>query len=179
MSMGNFQGGSNRGGGYRGGGGGNSNFQKKSWGDDRGGDRNTPLFKAVCNECGKSCEVPFRPSGEKPVYCSACFSVKRGEGVQRSPSGYGDRSPRREYGERSEARSEYRKEGDDEGTKKLLGDIGNKLDRILNAIERLTDIQREVLGAEGAPLVSPKVVAKKSSVKEVSEKVKTSKKKKL
>ena len=35
------------------------------------------LFSAVCSTCGKSCEVPFRPNGEKPVYCSACFGKNR------------------------------------------------------------------------------------------------------
>jgi len=31
------------------------------------------LFKAVCDECGESCEVPFRPTGDKLVYCRDCF----------------------------------------------------------------------------------------------------------
>ena len=35
------------------------------------------LFSAVCSTCGKSCEVPFKPNGEKPVYCSACFGKNR------------------------------------------------------------------------------------------------------
>jgi CxxC-x17-CxxC domain-containing protein len=35
------------------------------------------LFAAVCSDCGKGCEVPFRPSAEKPVYCSACFGKKK------------------------------------------------------------------------------------------------------
>lgn len=36
------------------------------------------MFKAVCSECGKDCQVPFMPSGEKPVFCSNCFAQKRG-----------------------------------------------------------------------------------------------------
>lgn len=32
------------------------------------------MHRATCAECGSSCEVPFKPTGEKPVYCSACFS---------------------------------------------------------------------------------------------------------
>ena len=32
------------------------------------------MHKAVCDSCGDSCEVPFRPSGDKPVYCNQCFS---------------------------------------------------------------------------------------------------------
>lgn len=42
-----------------------------------GGDRK--MHQAVCAECGNSCEVPFRPSGDKPVFCSNCFKGKKGE----------------------------------------------------------------------------------------------------
>lgn len=38
------------------------------------------MFKAVCNECGNSCEVPFQPRGDKPVYCGNCFGGKKGAG---------------------------------------------------------------------------------------------------
>ena len=31
------------------------------------------MHSAICAKCGKECEVPFRPSGSKPVYCSNCF----------------------------------------------------------------------------------------------------------
>ena len=33
---------------------------------------------AVCSKCGKDCQVPFRPTGSKPVYCSDCFSKNEG-----------------------------------------------------------------------------------------------------
>lgn len=32
------------------------------------------MHKAICDKCGKECEVPFRPTGDKPVYCSECFN---------------------------------------------------------------------------------------------------------
>jgi CxxC-x17-CxxC domain-containing protein len=32
------------------------------------------MHRATCAECGNSCEVPFKPTGEKPVYCSTCFA---------------------------------------------------------------------------------------------------------
>ena len=28
----------------------------------------------TCAECGTECEVPFKPNGEKPVYCNDCFA---------------------------------------------------------------------------------------------------------
>lgn len=44
------------------------------------------MFQAVCSECGKNCEVPFKPSGDKPVYCSVCFEQRGGASAQR-PAG--------------------------------------------------------------------------------------------
>ena len=48
-----------------------------------GGYGQREMHPAVCAECGKDTEVPFLPSGERPVYCSDCFN--------RQPSGGGDR----------------------------------------------------------------------------------------
>ncbi|MBN2884323.1 hypothetical protein JXE04_00105 [Patescibacteria group bacterium] len=31
------------------------------------------MFKAVCQECHQECEVPFRPTAGKPIFCSDCF----------------------------------------------------------------------------------------------------------
>lgn len=41
-------------------------FSRPSFGDKR-------LFKAVCADCGQSCEVPFQPTSGKPVFCNNCF----------------------------------------------------------------------------------------------------------
>lgn len=34
------------------------------------------MFDAVCDACGKDCKVPFKPSSDKPIYCSDCFEKK-------------------------------------------------------------------------------------------------------
>ena len=31
------------------------------------------MHKAICSECKKECEVPFKPTEGKPVYCRDCF----------------------------------------------------------------------------------------------------------
>jgi CxxC-x17-CxxC domain-containing protein len=31
------------------------------------------LHKAICAKCGKECEVPFKPTNNKPVFCRDCF----------------------------------------------------------------------------------------------------------
>jgi len=34
------------------------------------------MHKAVCAECGKECEVPFKPDGSRPVYCRECYAKR-------------------------------------------------------------------------------------------------------
>jgi CxxC-x17-CxxC domain-containing protein len=36
------------------------------------------MHKAVCAECKQECEVPFKPRGDRPVYCLDCFKKKKG-----------------------------------------------------------------------------------------------------
>jgi CxxC-x17-CxxC domain-containing protein len=36
------------------------------------------MFSAVCSNCGREAQVPFRPTSGKPVYCSDCFRSIRG-----------------------------------------------------------------------------------------------------
>jgi CxxC-x17-CxxC domain-containing protein len=31
------------------------------------------VHKAVCADCGKECEVPFKPTEGRPVYCRDCY----------------------------------------------------------------------------------------------------------
>src|SRR5436190_12196127 len=47
----------------------------RSSGSRSGGPRE--MFPAVCGACGKPTQVPFQPRGDRPVYCSDCFSNKR------------------------------------------------------------------------------------------------------
>ncbi len=35
------------------------------------------MFAATCSSCGRETQVPFRPSGARPVYCSDCFQSRR------------------------------------------------------------------------------------------------------
>ena len=35
------------------------------------------MFSATCSNCGRDAQVPFRPNGSKPVYCSDCFQSQR------------------------------------------------------------------------------------------------------
>jgi CxxC-x17-CxxC domain-containing protein len=51
-------------------------------GDRRGGDRGgrPEMHDVVCDKCGKECQVPFRPTSSKPVFCSECFEQNESRG---------------------------------------------------------------------------------------------------
>ncbi len=36
-----------------------------------------PLYDTVCSACGRETKVPFKPTGERPVYCRDCFEEHR------------------------------------------------------------------------------------------------------
>ena len=52
--------------------------EKEETEEERGFERK--MYKAVCADCGKECEVPFKPMEGRPVYCRDCY---RKHGPQR------------------------------------------------------------------------------------------------
>lgn len=117
-TMGNF----NRGGGRPGGGG--RNFGRRDFGDRGRGfgggfgrdSGRREMFNATCSNCGKECQVPFRPTNGKPVYCSECFEKMNGGGSDSRRFDNRDRSPQSQGGPN-------------------LSAIEAKLDKILSILE--------------------------------------------
>ena len=48
----------------------------RSFGGRDSGRRPPQMFDVICDKCGKECEVPFRPTEGKPVFCRECFDKK-------------------------------------------------------------------------------------------------------
>ncbi len=118
-----------------------------------GGDRT--MFKTVCSNCGKDCEVPFRPTTGKPVYCSDCFEKMGGR----------ESSPRPE-------RSEFRVPTPSfDNNKAQFEAINAKIDRILKLLE--TSVKEETVKEAIADAIAEEV--KTPKVKKVAKKA-TSKK---
>jgi len=71
----------------------NRSERSKDFSKRRGKDSGKPMMhQATCNNCGKDCEVPFKPTGGKPIYCSNCFEKNQDDG----PKKYGkERSGRK------------------------------------------------------------------------------------
>lgn len=158
--MGNF----NRGGGggprrdFGGRDSGRSGFGDRGGGFDRGGNRGggmREMFKAVCSNCGKDCQVPFRPTGSKPVYCSDCFE-KQGGGNRENT--FQDRAPRRDNFER-------RNESQPQNNAQIEA-ISRKLDKILDLLTK----------TQSTPENIKQVPEVKEEVRPVEEKVTTPKK---
>lgn len=42
--------------------------------------RERTLYKAICADCKNPCEVPFKPSQDRPVYCRDCFAKRKNAG---------------------------------------------------------------------------------------------------
>jgi len=125
-------------------GGGDRGGERSFGGGNRGGNRNfsgdrdrerPEMFSAICSDCGKKCEVPFRPSGDKPVLCSDCFRNKRSDSSRdfRDKGGrdFGDKN-RPRFGD---ARSFQKNVGGGGENYRAQFEILNaKLDKILKAI---------------------------------------------
>ena len=48
------------------------------------------MHEATCDKCGNKCEVPFKPTMGKPVYCSDCFRKNESESRDKSNPSSGE-----------------------------------------------------------------------------------------
>lgn len=125
----------NSGGGNRGGG------NRYGGRDDRGGSRfgggrdggSRPMHHATCANCGKDCEVPFRPTGDKPVYCSECFE-ERGGNENNRRSNDRDFAPRR-FDDRRGGNDSRPQRGPD--NQKQFDEINSKLEAIIDILSSM------------------------------------------
>ena len=105
--------------------------------DNRGGGRGfgrsndgpREMFKTVCSNCGKDCEVPFKPTNGKPVYCSECFEKMGGRNTDFVRPERGDRFNRPERPERN--RSDFGSQAPRIDNSKQFSDLNTKLDKII------------------------------------------------
>ena len=83
-SSGSYAGsGSSSGGGYAGGGYSSEGYGDRGYSGGGGGGYGRgerQMFTVTCASCGGEARVPFQPRGDKPVYCSDCFSKQKGSG---------------------------------------------------------------------------------------------------
>lgn len=132
---------------------------------NRGGGFNRPsMHKAICDSCHKDCEVPFKPTGNKPIFCSDCFN-KQGGGNERRGGGDRDRKPRFE----SSASSDNSKE-----ILKGIKTLNYKMDELIKALQNNTPSEEK---PEPASPKKEKTKKKTATKKKAASKKSTKKKK--
>ncbi len=131
-------------------------------------DRPQTMFKTICSDCGKECEVPFKPNGSKPVFCRECFQSKRTSEGSRSES-----FPRRPSFE--DRNNNFPPRGPlqpaPEPHKDQFDALDAKLDKILNLLIVKTEVK--AVASEPVAEAKAKVAAVKATVvkkKKVSKK---------
>lgn len=97
-------------------------FGRRSFGGGRDVDRQ--MFKTICSKCGKECEVPFKPTGSKPVYCRDCFRTMR-DSDSGSSYGRGSGKPSFDNSNRGSSYPQY---------KEQFEALNIKLDKILKLL---------------------------------------------
>lgn len=90
------------------------------------------MFSAICDQCGAECELPFRPTGDKPVYCSNCFEKNGGrDGSNRDFGGNNRRFESRDT-------KDYTKDN----TRAEIEAINQKLDKILAILNSSKEVKK-------------------------------------
>lgn len=148
----------NRGGGRGFGGGRGRDFS-------RGDDRPREMFKTVCSNCGKECEVPFKPTTGKPVYCSDCFE-KMGGRDRGTDTGRSDRPERRD---RPNFERNDRSQSSSVDNTKQLNELNAKLDKIITLLTPKVEksVPEEIVAA---PVVEEIEAVKTPKAKKASKK---------
>lgn len=112
--------------------GGRPNFYRKSFSGSGSRDRGpVTMFQAVCDQCGKPCEVPFRPTSGKPVYCDVCFRDKKETKNNRGD----DRFPQGNVSQ-----------GNNDELKKQLETLNIKMDQLIKTVENMTNAEPLAVG---------------------------------
>lgn len=121
------------------------------------------MHPATCTNCGNACEVPFKPTGDKPVLCRNCFRTSPGPDRRfaSQPSRNFDK-PR--FEERPPTTPQY---------KEQLDSLNRKLDKILSILTAPTEqvptqeIKEAPYALEASPITptTPSTKKKKTSKK--------------
>jgi len=96
------------------------------------------VFEAVCDQCGRPCVVPFKPTGSRPVLCKQCFKGESDSGPKRfGGKDRGRPSFRKEdrgFRKGGDFRQSGERQPDLKGLERQVHDISRKLDLLLEAL---------------------------------------------
>ena len=126
--------------------------------ENRSARQGTDQFAATCSECRKSCDVPFKPSNNKPVYCSACFGMKKSANDARDTNNRNNHFDRGSHTEQPH----YTKPPRDQRSPRHDPSRGRSDDGMADLKRQITGLElklNRILDIINPPLPSPKATA--------------------
>jgi CxxC-x17-CxxC domain-containing protein len=136
-------------------------------GGNRAGGAPAGMHPAVCSDCGDECEVPFRPTGERPIFCGKCFGAKKGDFD-------GSRAPSRDYDRPSfTPRAAAPAAADNGAMTRELQNVNSKLDQLIRAVETLASTLTPKKESKKALEVVESVMTEEKPAKKAAKKKKT------
>lgn len=156
-------------------GGGKSFGDKKPWehgggrgGFDSRGFEKPEMHRATCAQCNQSCEVPFRPNGSRPVYCSNCFKREDDRGGSREFTRNDDSHNKPSFKPTYTAPGSTAAAPDNktlEQLKKQVETINFKLDAIIEALSQIIPEDDEFEDEDGDEAEIVEIKAPKKTTK--------------
>ena len=131
------------------------------------------LHSAVCAKCGKTCEVPFKPNGKKPVFCKDCFVREDAPQNRVDRPDHRDSAPRTDFTRprpsyEDRPRPEYTAPKTSDETKKLVDALNIKIDGLIKSVDYVVSLVRTIQAQTAAE--TKEVAPVKKETKETSEK---------
>jgi len=92
------------------------------------------LHEVTCDKCGMKCDIPFKPTNNKPVYCRSCF---RKEGGAASRGGFDRFESRGQFDAKPkfEEFKPHHESSTANTSSEDLDKINRKLDKIMKALK--------------------------------------------
>jgi CxxC-x17-CxxC domain-containing protein len=110
------------------------------------------MHQATCSKCGQDCEIPFKPTGDRPVFCSNCFKSQGGPTNRFAPKSFGNNNSRENFsGNAGNAVS-----------KAQIDSLNAKLDKILSLLGASKTVETPKTEAVEVEIKDKKSAAKKA-----------------
>jgi CxxC-x17-CxxC domain-containing protein len=94
------------------------------------------LHEVTCDKCGVKCDIPFKPTNNKPVYCRACFRKNEITEPRAGPDRFESRGRDRfESKPRFEEFKQPSNANNASPSSEDLDKINRKLDKIMKALK--------------------------------------------
>jgi len=104
-------------------------FSRPASGRSSNKDSGFELYEVTCDKCGVKCDIPFKPTNNKPVYCRSCF---RKEGGAESRGGFESKN---RFESKPKFNEDFKTPNESQVSSEDLDKINRKLDKIMKALK--------------------------------------------